>query len=528
MYWGPRVQDPLPQDIRQSAQLLELSRALVQIHFPDSWDELDKARRRIAFDEIFLLQLGVLRQKLAWNNREAHVFAVSDNWINEQIARFPFQLTKAQQHALNDLRKDMASGHPMNRLLQGDVGSGKTVVAALGTLIAAAHDGQVAIMAPTSVLAEQHYRNFLKILTENISPDESNIPPLESSEIHLMIGATPESEKREIRAGLSSGRIRVVIGTHALIEGPIIFNNLQLVIVDEQHRFGVQQRALLRSKGDNPHLLVMTATPIPRSLALTIYGDLDLTIIDEMPPGRKEVSTHLLTPIERERAYTLIGNQIQESHQTFIIYPLVEETEKSYSKAAVDEHSRLQNEVFPQFKIGLLHGRMKPIEKDRVMSQFRDGEFHILVSTSVIEVGVDIPNATVMLIEGANRFGLAQLHQLRGRVGRGPDKAYCILIPDTAESLENERLKVMTETNDGFLLAEKDLVQRGPGEFLGTRQSGYTGLKLANLADIRVIEKARRLAQGLFEKDAGLSQPSHKLLKNALNRTWQTGNGDIS
>ena len=351
---------------------------------------------------------------------------------------------------------------------------------------------------------------------------------MDASQIRLMIGATSEAEKTEIRTGLENGSIKIVIGTHALIEEPVKFADLQLVVVDEQHRFGVEQRAALRSKGENPHLLVMTATPIPRSLALTIYGDLDLSIIDEMPPGRQPVNTYIIPPRERERAYTLIRSQIQEGRQAFIIYPLVEESEKSEAKAAVEEYEYLQSEIFPRLRLGLLHGRMKADEKDAIMAAFRKGEHHILVSTSVIEVGVDIPNATVMLIEGANRFGLAQLHQFRGRVGRGAAKSYCLLVPETPDAIENERLQVMTETNDGFILAEKDLAQRGPGQFLGTRQSGYAEFEMANLTDIHMIEKARRYALSVFEQDPELSLPKHKILAETLQRSWGGGKGDIS
>lgn len=343
-----------------------------------------------------------------------------------------------------------------------------------------------------------------------------------------MIGATPEAEKGEIRAGLENGQIKVIVGTHALIEDPVTFNDLQLAVIDEQHRFGVEQRATLRAKGANPHLLLTTATPIPRSLALTVYGDLDLTVMDEMPPGRLPVSTHLLMPLERERAYTLIRGQVQQGSQAFIIYPLVEESEASQAKAAVEEHTRLQSEVFPDLEVSLLHGRMRADEKDAVMAQFRDGQVKVLVSTTVIEVGVDVPNASVMLIEGANRFGLAQLHQLRGRVGRGAEKAYCVLIPDSADQVENERLQVMVETNDGFVLAERDLEHRGPGEFLGTRQSGYADLRLSNLTNVRLIEKARRHAQSLFEIDPDLAKDEHQLLANALQQAWGGGKGDIS
>ncbi|MEN6408795.1 MAG: helicase-related protein, partial [Anaerolineaceae bacterium] len=352
--------------------------------------------------------------------------------------------------------------------------------------------------------------------------------PLKPEEIRLMVGDTSEAEKQEIRAGLEDGSIRVVIGTHALLEAPVTFQRLQLAVIDEQHRFGVEQRAALRAKGENPHLLVMTATPIPRSLALTVYGDLDLSLMDEMPVGRLPIETHVLSPRERERAYSLIQAQVALGHQAFIIYPLVEQGEKEEAKAAVEEHARLQKEVFTNLKLGLLHGRMKPEEKDEVMAHFRDGEAQILVSTSVVEVGVDVPNATIMLIEGANRFGLAQLHQFRGRVGRGEVQSYCLLIPETEDAVDNERLAVMAETNDGFVLAERDLEQRGPGEFLGSRQSGFADLQLASITDVRLIEKAREQAQQLFTTDPDLQAPENALLAKTLKRFWREGKGDVS
>jgi ATP-dependent DNA helicase RecG len=414
---------------------------------------------------------------------------------------------------------------PMNRLIQGDVGSGKTVVAAMAIAIIARNNAQSAFLAPTSILADQHYRSLIKLFTagENI-----NQSPLSENEIALLIGDTPEAEKSIIKDRLQSGEIKLVIGTHALLEDPIIFKDLQLAIADEQHRFGVEQRSVLRSKGQNPHLLVMTATPIPRSLALTVYGDLDLSVIDEMPIGRLPVETFVLSPMELERAYQLIRSQIEAGHQAFIVYPLVEKGEKEETKAAVDEYERLKSNIFPQYKLGLLHGRMKQEEKDFTMGQFRSGEFQVLVSTTVIEVGVDIPNATVILIEGANRFGLSQLHQLRGRVGRGNDKSYCLLVPETENSLENERLKVMIETTDGFVLAERDLEQRGPGEFLGTRQSGFSELRMAKLTDVKLIEKARSFAQKIFEEDPDLAQPQNLALEKALVHFWGGGKGDIS
>jgi ATP-dependent DNA helicase RecG len=378
-------------------------------------------------------------------------------------------------------------------------------------------------MAPTGILAERHYRNFTNLLA-----GENGI--LTPREIRLLVGDTPESEKDEIRAGLANGSIKIVIGTHAVIEAPVQFADLQLAVIDEQHRFGVEQRAELRSKGTSPHLLVMTATPIPRSLALTIYGDLDLSVMDEMPAGRQPVATHVLMPQERERAYTLIRGQIKEGRQAFIIYPLIEESEKMENlRAAVDGYEALSKEIFPDLKLGLLHGRMKPDEKDETMLKFRDQQYDILVSTTVVEVGVDVPNATVMLIEGADRFGLAQLHQLRGRVGRGSEQSYCLLIPTHEDAAENERLQAMAETNDGFILAERDLQQRGPGEFLGTRQSGYaSGLRMASLTDVQLIENARLQAQRLFEQDADLKKPEHALLSEALQRFWGEGKGDVS
>jgi ATP-dependent DNA helicase RecG len=376
-------------------------------------------------------------------------------------------------------------------------------------------------MAPSSILAEQHHLTLQKLLVE-----ETGV--LEPGQIRLLLGDTSEGEKGEIREGLEDGRVRLIIGTHALIEDPILFQDLELVIIDEQHRFGVKQRAALRAKGTNPHLLVMTATPIPRSLALTVYGDLDLTLIDEMPPGRKPVSTHVVYPQERERVYTLLRRQVQDGRQAFIVYPLVEETETSESKAAVAEYDRLQGEVFPDLTLGLLHGRMRADEKEGVMDSFRTNQTQVLVSTSVVEVGVDIPNASVMVIEGANRFGLAQLHQFRGRVGRGSEVSYCLLIPERDEEAENARLEAMVQTTDGFVLAERDLDQRGPGDFLGTRQSGFAELKMASLTDVRLIEKARRYAQEVFKDDPDLSDPQHDALRQAVDRFWSNTKGELS
>jgi ATP-dependent DNA helicase RecG len=521
-YWAPAVADALPQSIRSSARLMPLGEALLQVHFPDSQEKLRAARERLAFDEIFYLQMGVLRQKRDWKSVDAKHFTVSDDWLSARLTSLPFALTAAQQNALKDIRADLESGRPMNRLLQGDVGSGKTVVAALAAGIITGNDSQAAIMAPTSILAEQHYRSFSRLLA-----GENSI--LQEGQVRLLVGDTPEAEKEAIRTGLTDGSVKIVIGTHAIIEEPVAFQDLQFAVIDEQHRFGVEQRAALRTKGTNPHLLVMTATPIPRSLALTLYGDLDLSIMDEMPAGRQPVNTYVLRPQERERAFTLLRGQIKDGKQAFIIYPLIEESEKIEARAAVDDYETLSKEVFPDLKLGLLHGRMRPDEKDETMLKFRDEKYNILVSTTVVEVGVDVPNATVMLIEGADRFGLAQLHQLRGRVGRGSDQSYCLLIPTHEDATENERLRAMADSNDGFVLAERDLQQRGPGEFLGTRQSGYaSGLRMASITDVKLIEKARLQAQNLFEQDADLKQPEHALLAEAFGRFWGEGRGDVS
>jgi len=522
-YWAPAVVDSLPESTRNDARLMPLGQALLQAHFPDTQDSLKTARERLAFDEIFFLQMGVLRQKRDWKQVEARRFLISDEWLGARLTNLPFTLTNAQQHAITDIRADFDSGKPMNRLLQGDVGSGKTVVAALAAAMITSNGAQAAIMAPTGILAEQHYRNFINLLAS-----ENGI--MSPNEIRLLVGDTAESEKEAIRTGLADGSIKIVIGTHAVIEAPVQFKDLQFAVIDEQHRFGVEQRAELRSKGTNPHLLVMTATPIPRSLALTVYGDLDLSIMDEMPVGRQPINTYVLRPQERERAYTLIRGQIKEGRQTFIIYPLIEESEKLEDlRAAVDDYEVLSKEIFPDLKLGLLHGRMKPDEKDETMFKFRDKQYDILVSTTVVEVGVDVPNATVMLIEGADRFGLAQLHQLRGRVGRGSEQSYCLLVPTHEDATENERLQAMAQSNDGFVLAELDLKQRGPGEFLGTRQSGYaTGLRMASITDVALIEKARTQAQKLFNEDEDLQKPEHALLAESLQRFWGASKGDVS
>jgi len=520
-FWTPRVVDPLPKPLISEAGLLSLGEALFQIHFPDDQEFLKAARDRLAFDEIFYLQLGVSKRRKDWTKQAARKFEVGDDWLVKASERLPFKLTNAQNKVVAEIRTNLAAGVPMNRLIQGDVGSGKTAVALLAALMVIEDGSQIAFMAPTSILAEQHYNTFRSLLI-----DEGNF---EESQIKLLTGDTNSFERGVISEDLKSGTLKILIGTHALIEDPVIFNDLQLIIIDEQHRFGVQQRATLRQKGSNPHLLVMTATPIPRSLALTMYGDLDLSIMDEMPTGREPVKTFVLRPVERERAYTLIRSQVKVGYQVFVVYPLIEESEKLESvKAAVDEHKTLSEDVFKDLKVGLLHGKMKPAEKDQVMAEFRDKKFDILVSTTVIEVGVDVPNATVILIEGANRFGLAQLHQLRGRVGRGGGESYCLLIPDQENAAENERLQAMVDTFDGFKLAELDMKLRGPGEFLGTRQSGFAAtLRMASLSDVELIEKASHFAKRIVDQDPELASPENKLISEAVTNFWNE-RGDVS
>jgi ATP-dependent DNA helicase RecG len=526
-YWAPKVNDFLPDQLREEAQLLKTNDALLQVHFPENNEALKAAQRRFAFDELFLLQVGVLQQKQQWQQLVGHPYEVTDAWVTERVAALPYELTGAQKRSLDEIRADIGKDHPMNRLLQGDVGSGKTIIAVLGMAMVIESGAQAALMAPTGILAEQHYQTIRQLLTVGT---QAHPAFLEEGQVRLLTGDTGQTERGEIFAGLESGYVKLLIGTHALIEDPVTFQNLQMVVVDEQHRFGVSQRAALRNKGDNPHLLVMTATPIPRSLQFTIFGDLDVSIMDEMPAGRLPVTTMIVYPTERERVYQTIRKQVEEGHQAFIIYPLVEAGENEEIKAAVEEQVRLQEEIFPELKVGLVHGRLKPAEKDAVMLAFRARQFDILVSTSVVEVGVDIPNATIMVIEGANHFGLSQLHQFRGRVGRGEVQSLCFLIPDNDSSVENRRLQVMTETNDGFRLAEVDLEERGPGDFLGTRQAGAIDLKMASLADTVLIKQTRELATKLLDKDPELSLEEHQDLKSAVAAFWpqSDGAGDVS
>ncbi|MDP7259282.1 MAG: ATP-dependent DNA helicase RecG [Anaerolineales bacterium] len=526
-----QIEDPLPAEMRTRLKLPAVDVALRGVHFPDSQQHLRDSRRRMAFSELMTMQLGMRRQKNRWQARGGQALACDDNWLAAATATLPFELTAAQQRALTAVMKDLADPTPMCRLLQGDVGSGKTVVAALALAIAARNGAQGALMAPTSILAEQHFQS-VRALLSNISDLDLGGDRLPA--VRLLLGATPQAERDELAAGLQNGTVKILIGTHALIQQSVQFSNLALAVVDEQHRFGVKQRAALREKGSEPHLLVMTATPIPRSLALTAYGDLDLSVIDELPPGRRPVETRVIYPLERQRAYNFVRAHAKKGRQAFLVFPLVEESEKLQEKAAVAEHERLKKDVFPDLRLGLLHGKMKAVEKDAVMSNFRNGETDVLVATTVIEVGVDVPNASIMMVEGADRFGLAQLHQLRGRVGRGGQKSYCLLVSEgkngrapRSDDLAGERLKAMESTTDGFVLAEKDLQLRGPGEFLGTRQAGFH-LQWASLSDMALIDLTINEAEMVLEQDPQLEQPEHRLLAEQAARSMHSGTGKRS
>ncbi|NLF02744.1 MAG: ATP-dependent DNA helicase RecG [Anaerolineales bacterium] len=517
-YWAKRVPDHLPDWVRQDYQLLDLGTALAHAHFPDSAEALQRANYRLAFDELFVLQIGLLRQRHLWRSEPSYKIEVGDAPLEALFSSLPFALTTAQTRAIEQVVRDMRSDQPMNRLLQGDVGSGKTVVAAAAMLLATAAGAQAALMAPTEILSEQHYRTL-----ERLFSGLGEAAP----RVRLLTGSTGQADREATLAGLSEGSVDIAVGTHALIQEGVGFRALALGIIDEQHRFGVHQRAALRQKAYNPHLLVMTATPIPRSLQLTLWGHMDVSVIDEMPPGRQPIVTRVITPLERERAYHFVRSQVAKGRQAFIICPLVEGSDKIEAKSAIEEYQRLRQSVFPDLRLGLLHGRMKGEEKDGTMSAFARGELDILVATSVVEVGVDVPNATVMLIEGAERFGLAQLHQFRGRVGRGQYPSYCLLISETDTESGRERLQAVEATLDGFELAQKDLEMRGPGEFLGARQSGFPELQLSSVSNLRLVETAREAARRLFDEDSDLAHPENELLAHQVAQLWK-GEGDVS
>lgn len=533
--WAWQIVDFLPEEIKSRCQLLDLPQAIIQAHYPDNYVMKAEARKRLAFDELFLLQLGVLSKKREWQEGQpGNSFKLNKENIDKFLNALPFTLTQSQQRVLQEIFTDLQKSKPMSRLLQGDVGSGKTVVAIAALLVAADNGYQGALMAPTEILAEQHFRNICQLMSRICSkreegPNFCQYYGLFSRPVSfaLLTGSLSEKEKESLHQQIQEGKVDIVIGTHALIQKDVNFSNIGLAVIDEQHRFGVLQRSALRQKGFNPHILVMTATPIPRTLALTLYGDLDLSVIDEMPPGRQKIKTRWLGPGYRSRAYDFIRRQVTAGQQAFIICPLIEESDSTEARAAVAEYERLSKEVFPDLRLGLLHGRMSASDKEKVMQSFRNGNLDILVSTPVVEVGIDVPNATVMLVEAADRFGLSQLHQFRGRVGRGEKQSYCLLLAENPSPEGIQRLKAIEETHDGFALAEKDLELRGPGEFFGIRQSGLPDLRMARLSDTTLLELARSEAISLFQRDSGLELPEHRLLARELARVWQTG-GELS
>ena len=550
------VKEALPAELRRRNGLLGIVEALRQAHYPDSWERQEAARRRLAFEELLCVQLAVLERRLAWQVGRAPAFQL-DGTLAAYRTSLPFSLTGAQERVLGEIVADIQRSRPMARLLEGDVGSGKTAVAAAALAVAAANGYQGALMAPTEILAEQHYRTLASLLGGLDFVGRK-------LRIELLTGSLSGATKRAAVEAVAAGEVDIAVGTHALIQEGVAFHRLGLAVVDEQHRFGVMQRAALRERastatehvcgepveprrpstssgrtgsmardvvakpGQTPHLLVMSATPIPRTLALTFFGDLDVSVIDEMPPGRLAVQTEWVGPEERGRAYAFVREQVRQGRQAFVVCPLIEESAALQTRAATQEYERLSREVFPELRLGLLHGRLAAAAKDAVLDAFRRGELHVLVATTVIEVGIDIPNATVMVIEGADRFGLAQLHQLRGRVGRGAEQSFCLLLSDDPSQTARQRLKLLEELSDGFALAEADLRLRGPGDYFGTRQSGLPELKAAGFGDVRLIEDARQEALRLLDADPTLAQAEHAALAAQVERMKRVVSGEVS
>lgn len=497
------LEDIVPESVQKKLNLKPIMEALIDLHTPKSFESFEAARYRFAFEELLVLQMGI---RLSGNERKNYSATPIRNvkCIQEFAKVLPFELTKAQKRVINEICKDIQKNTPMNRLVQGDVGSGKTMVAAAAMYAAANSGYQAVLMAPTEILAIQHYKNLSKLFS------------LFGIETTLLCGGMSASEKREAKEKIKSGASPIVVGTHALITDDTVFKNAALVITDEQHRFGVRQRLSLTEKGIGAHTLVMTATPIPRTLSLILYGDLDVSVIDELPPGRKPIETYSVGERKRKSAYAFLRKNIEEGRQAYIVCPLIEESETLTAKSAVEYAEKLKATVFPDLSVEVMHGRLKASERQDIMSRFAQGEINILVSTTVIEVGVDVPNATVMLIENAERFGLSQLHQLRGRIGRGSHDSYCILFSQGGR-IADERMKIMCETNDGFKISEKDLELRGPGEFFGIRQHGLPELKIANLStDMRIVSLAGKVAEELTLSDPQLELPENQKLLSCV------------
>lgn len=514
--------DPIEKPFLDHLNFISLNDSIQKIHYPDSELDISKSKRRLSFGELFNIQLAVLQRKKDLAQASPKI-KLESNFISDFESLLPFTLTRSQKNVIDEIFNDIKSGISMSRLLQGDVGSGKTVVALAAMLGVVRNGFQSALMAPTELLAEQHFNTIMKIFSKNkVLKDENFYKEIEvrflsnSLKVGLLIGGISQENKIFIQKLLSDGEIDLIVGTHALIQEKVDIPKLALAIVDEQHRFGVMQRQLLVNNNSRPHLLMMSATPIPRSLAFTVYGDLDISVINEMPIGRQPIKTILIEYYDRNRGYELLESEILKGRQGFIVCPLIEESEKLLTSSAMEVFNRLSNSIFSEYKMELIHGRLNYKEKDEIMNKFSSGEIDILVSTTVIEVGIDVPNASVMLIEGAERFGLAQLHQLRGRVGRGGFESLCLLISMSSEGNALDRMKVLESVDDGFELAEHDLSLRGPGDFAGTRQSGLTDLKIADLMDHKLINLARNEALNLLSTDPNLSKSSHKLLRDEV------------
>lgn len=504
-----KIDESLPSYLVDEYKLLDLNTAINQIHFPDTFDDFNMARKRLVFEELLSMQLALLALKNQYSKDVKGIAFSKDAKMSDVINTLPFTLTKAQLRVLEEIDADMEREKPMNRLLQGDVGSGKTIVALIAAYKCVKCGYQAAIMAPTAILASQHLESFNEILKDT------------GIRCELLISGITKKKKEDILRRLEAGEIDILIGTHALLEDNVVFKNLGLVVTDEQHRFGVRQRSIITEKGDNPDVLVMTATPIPRTLALILYGDLDISIIDELPPNRKKIETYAVTKGMDQRVNNFLKQQIEQGRQAYIVCPLVEENEEINAKSVLELAEHYKNEVFSNYRVEYLHGKMKPKEKDAIMEEFKNGNIDILISTTVIEVGVNVPNSNIMVVENAERFGLAQLHQLRGRVGRGEYQSYCILKYNGNSQVIRERMKVMTSTNDGFVISEKDLELRGTGEFFGTKQHGLPEFKIANLfEDIGTLKSVQAIAMKIINDDPKLEKEKNSLLRKVVDEKF--------